>query len=294
MRFWCSATEAPWSWAWQAYPGVWLMSLGLGAWYFVSVGDRTRQIDRRKAAFFCFGVAAFWVASDWPLGLLGAGYLASAHMAQFMLYTLAAAPLMLAGMPEWLTRHLASKLRAYRLLRRLSRPVTAGVLFNAVLVATHAPWVTDTLRVNQLGSFVMDLVWLAAGLLVWMPVLSPMTELRMKSRPGTMVYLFASMGVVPAIPAGFLTFATFPLYSTFEIAPRVHGISAIADQQAAGFIMKLAGIPVVWGMIVATMLRWAAESRAADTTTDGADASADADSTGDGTGDNATVRLNSP
>ncbi len=84
----------------------------------------------------------------------------------------------------------------------------------------------------------------------------------MTSYPGRMAYLFLSLGVIPAVPGGFLTFATFPLYATYELAPRVHGLGATTDQQLAGLVMKLGGIPVVWGTIVALMYRWSELSRA--------------------------------
>ncbi|MCP4224575.1 MAG: cytochrome c oxidase assembly protein, partial [Actinomycetia bacterium] len=43
--------------------------------------------SRRKVRFFLAGMAFLWVATDWPLGLLGASYLAWAHMLQYLLYT---------------------------------------------------------------------------------------------------------------------------------------------------------------------------------------------------------------
>ncbi len=272
MRFWCSALQEPWTWAWRAYPGVWAASAALAVPY-VWARRRIRQtsvvapdpaavaLQRRQTWFFAAGVAAFWVASDWPLGVLGAGYLASAHMAQFMLYTLVAAPLLVLGTPEVMARRVLAKLRLYRFVAKLTRPVFAGLAFNGCLVATHSPWVTDTLRASQFGSFVMDVVWLISGVIVWLPICSPLPEHRLRQYPAKMVYLFLALGVVPAVPAGFLTFAGFPLYATYELAPRFYGLDAAADQQMAGLIMKLGGIPIVWGAIVAMMLRWADEAR---------------------------------
>ena len=48
------------------------------------------------------------------------------------------------------------KLRIYRLVRVLARPLVAGLLYNAILIATHAPLTVDAFRSNQLGSFVLD------------------------------------------------------------------------------------------------------------------------------------------
>ena len=44
--------------------------------------------EKRKWLWFGLGVAILWGATDWPMGALGAGYLASVHMAQYLLYTL--------------------------------------------------------------------------------------------------------------------------------------------------------------------------------------------------------------
>ncbi len=211
---------------------------------------------------FIVAVLLLWVATDWPLGLLGASYLASAHMAQFLIYTMAVAPLLLLGVPEWMARRMSGQLRFYQLVGRCSRPLTAGLVFNAMLISTHSPWMVDNLRGNQFGSFVMDFLWLIGGLVVWMPIASPIPEHRMTSYPGRMVYLFLALGVVPTVPAGFLTFASFPLYATYELAPRVHGLGATTDQQLAGLVMKLGGIPVVWGTIAVLMYRWSEISRA--------------------------------
>lgn len=263
VRFWCSTLEVPWSWKFRAYPGIWLAVAALFVPYLVSQSRRVgpNPDRRRHTAFYLCGVAAFWVATDWPLGLLGASYLAWAHMVQFLLYTLVAAPLMLLGTPEWMARQVLGKLRIYRATLRLSRPVVAGVAFNLMLVFTHAPWSVDTLRSSQFGSFAMDVVWLAMGLLVWLPIISPLPEHRMTSYPGKMVYLFLALGVVPAVPAGFLTFASFPLYATYELAPRVHGMAAATDQQLAGLAMKLGGIPIIWGTILVMLNRWADQDR---------------------------------
>lgn len=262
MRFWCAKTLNPWTWELRAYPGVWAAVLALAVPYLLAQHRRRGpNPDRaRRTALWMAGVAAFWVATDWPLGLLGASYLASAHMVQYMLYTLVAAPLLLLGTPEWMARRSLERLRLYRATSRIARPLPAALAFNLVLVATHSPWAVETLRSGQLTSFLMDAVWLLSGLVLWLPVISPLPELIHPSRPVKMAYLFLAAGVVPAIPAGFLTFAGFPLYSIYELAPRVHGLAADVDQQMAGLIMKIGGIPIVWGTILAQMVKWANET----------------------------------
>ncbi|QYG95771.1 cytochrome c oxidase assembly protein (plasmid) [Iamia sp. SCSIO 61187] len=254
MTWWCSATRLPWSWTPRAYPGVWAFM----ALLVVSAGLAARRtgvrLTGRQRASWITGLFALWIATDWPVGALGSGYLASAHMAQYMLYTFFAAPMLLLAVPEDLARSVIPAGLVRRVLRAASHPLIAAVVANVVLLATHAPWTVDTVRVTQLGSFVLDVVWLLGGLVMWLPIISPLPEHR--ARPLIQAgYLFLAAGLVPMIPGGFLTFADDPLYRLYELAPRVGGIDPASDQQAAGVLMKVGNLPLIWPVIAATFVR---------------------------------------
>lgn len=262
MSWWCSTTQQAWSWTFQAYPGIWLAVALLVGTYVVLARNHVRRHgmgpgDRRKFVWFGLGAAVLWLATDWPLGALGASYLAVAHMVQYMLYTLVAAPLIMLGIPEWMARPFLARLRLTRVTRFLSKPLIAAVAFNLVLIGTHAPITVDALRVNQFGSMGLDVLWLLSGLVLWLPLISPLPELRNPSPAVKCVYLFLASGAIPMLPGGMLTFADFPLYGIYELAPRVGGISASADQQSAGILMKIGNIPVVWITIFVIFVRWA-------------------------------------
>jgi cytochrome c oxidase assembly factor CtaG len=266
MRFWCSQLYEPWSWVPRPYLGVWAIVALLAL-------DRARSIRRRRAQFpdrppvttrqrvwFVLGLCLLWVASDWPVGALGAGYLVSVHMGQYMIYTLGAAPLLLIATPGWRFDELVHAVRAERLLSLVSRPLPAAILANAVLVGTHAPVTVDSLRGSQLGSFLLDVVWFVAGILLWLPVASPSRRYRCSSLKVTIVYLFLAAQLMPMVPGGFLTFATAPLYGSYELAPRV-GLDPITDQQLAGAIMKVGSLPVIWLVMGTLWMRWAMADR---------------------------------
>lgn len=259
MSWWCVTLTEPWSWSPKLYPGIWASVLVLLVPYLVAMRRRTGPNPNagRKTASFVAGVAVYWLATDWPVGTLGAGYLASVHMVQFLLYTLGAAPLMLLGIPEWMGRRILGKLRAYRAVSFLTKPIIAGILFNGMLLVTHAPQTVDSFRSSQWGSFGLDAAWLLGGLLLWMPIISPLPELQARSYFNKMIYLFLAGQVIPMIPGGILTFADFPMYSTYELAPRTWGLTARADQSLAGAFMKVGGLPVIWGTMFGLMMRWA-------------------------------------
>jgi putative membrane protein len=204
--------------------------------------------------YFGLGIIALWIATDWPLGALGAGYLLSVHTVQYLLYTFVAPPLILLGLPRWLPLVLEHRPALWRVLRLLARPIVALVIVDAVLVVSHLPAVVDGFRRSQFGSFTIDVVWLLAGLIMWWPVLAPRPETGRLSEPWKIGYLFITT-IIPTVPAAFFAFADFPIYALYELAPRVGGIASGADQQAAGLLMK-AGDPIVWLAMLVVFVRW--------------------------------------
>jgi putative copper resistance protein D len=121
--------------------------------------------------------------------------------------------------------------------------------------ATHLPAVSDALMPTQLGSFVIDTLWLGAGLLYWWPIVGPAVPRALFSPPLRMGYLFATMVFMTA-PGAMITFADLPIFATFELAPRVSGISALGDQRFAGLLMKIGGGIIGWIAISILFYRW--------------------------------------
>jgi putative membrane protein len=271
MSWWCSARDVAWTWTWQAYPGVWLFVvalLGCYAWALRRLAPShappgVRAVRPAQAAWYGYGVLALWIASDWPVGALGSGYLLSLHTVQWILYALVAPPLLLLGVPAWLWRALAAGPRWGPFLRFFARPLPGLLLFYGTMLGTHLPRVVDTLRPWQLGSFAIDMAWLAGGLALWWPVIAPRPDLgRLRDLPA-IGYLFAAT-IVPTIPAAFMTFSGAPLYGLYELAPRVGGIPALEDQRTAGLLMKAVGDPILWLAMSVIFFRWARTEQAAD------------------------------
>jgi len=260
MTWWCSAQGTPWDWTWQAYPGVWvLVILLLGGYAFalmrLAPAERQPPAGRGQIACYLLGVLVLWIAADWPLGPLGAGYLVSVHTVQYLLFTMVAPPLLLHGTPRWLLRAKLGHRWVGGVVRVLSRPLIAFAVFNVVLLATHLPAVVDTLKASQAGSFAIDAAWLFAGLVFWWQVLGPLPELHPLSYPGRILFLLLNV-FIPTVPAAFLTFADYPIYAVYELAPPLGRISAREDQQLAGLIMKLVGGMIIFGTASVLFFRW--------------------------------------
>jgi putative membrane protein len=254
MQWWCAARDVAWDWAWRPYPGVWLFLLVLVALYAKMRRTGSADPAPRRTAAFATGMLLLWAALDWPIGALGAGYLASAHMVQFLLIALAAPPLLLLGVPRAARDRLATRTAALW-IGRAAHPLLALLAFNAVVIATHLPVVTDTLMRTQAGSFAIDTLWLAAGLLYWWPVVVDVPERPRFSPPVRMGYLFASMVFMTA-PGAMLTFNDLPIYGIYELAPPMGLLSPVDDQRVAGILMKLGGGAITWTAIAILFVRW--------------------------------------
>lgn len=260
LQWWCSAQTLAWTWQWRPYPGVWLFVGALAGALLLLLRHARRlgvgpAIRPRRTVLGWLGLLCVWIALDWPVGALGGGYLASVHMVQFLLLAMIAPPLLLLGVPAEALRDLAPEGVAGRLLRRLTHPLFTLVAFCVIVFATHLPVVSDALMPSQLGSFVVDTLWLGAGLLFWWPVAGPAVPRPLFSAPLRMGYLFATMVFMTA-PGAMITFADLPLFATYELAPRVAGIGALGDQRVAGLLMKIGGGIITWIAISILFYRW--------------------------------------
>lgn len=250
--------------AWHPHPDAWLLVAVIVATYVyglrrvgprhVSPGDP--PASRGQLIAFGLGVLALLISADWPIHDLGERSLFTAHMLQHLLLTLVAPPLLLLGTPGWMLRWLLRPRWLLSLVRALSKPLVALVLFNLVIALIHWPAFVSLYLREPLVHLATHAALVGTALLMWMPVLSPIVEIARLSYPLQMLYLFAQ-SIVPTVPASFLTFGSEPLYRIYEELPRLWGISALTDQRVAGLTMKLLGGLILWGVITILFFRWA-------------------------------------
>jgi len=252
---------------WHAHPDVWFLLGGLWVAYLLAVrrhGSSAPDADlrdrRRRTTLFTAGMGLLWFASEWPMHDLAEGYLYSAHMVQHMVYTLVAAPLLVAGIPAWMWRAILRPRPIGRLFGFATRPVVALIVFNAVLLFTHWPEVVEASVGSELLHFSLHVLIVSSAVVMWWPVLSPLPERPALPLPGQLLYLFLQ-SLAPTIPASFLTFGQTLLYPVYGTFPRIWGISASTDQLVAGLIMKLGGGLILWGFIVVIFFNWHAKER---------------------------------
>lgn len=246
-----TATGSPW--AWHSHPLAWGLVGALGIAYAIAlhrfgpVYAPPRPVcSRRQLVSFAGGLVALALAFTWPLADLGRHWSLLAHMFDMSLLALAAPPLLLLGLPRWLVVLVTGPVSLDTLLRRLTRPWVATLIFNGVVVGSLVPAVIAAGdRHAAVAALVQTLIFVAA-LIMWTPVLRVLPGSHQMSTAARIGYLFLQ-SVLPNFPALVYIFAHHPIYPAFALGARAVGLSPLADQQLAGAVAKLIGIGVLWG-----------------------------------------------
>ena len=259
MVWWCFAQQQPWTWTWRPLLGVWV-GLALLVLAYRRLLRRTHpssespEVSRWRR--IAFGVAVFllWASLDWPLGPLGAGYLASVHMSQFLAVGVAAPALLLMSLPTEAYAGLLDRPRTMSLLNSVTNPLSAFFIFNIAMTVTHWPGVVDSLMPTQGGSFLLDVTWLVGGLIFWWPVVAPVPHRPGFHPLGKIGYLALNAFLIRP-PFAMMIFSARPIYSIYELAPPPGG-DALNDQQLAGAIMKIGIAWILFVGVVVIFKRW--------------------------------------
>lgn len=256
---------------WHPHPDVWLVFGSIVVWYGIAcrrhrlaTGERT---PARTVRLFVLGIGVLFVGAEWPVHDLAEGSLYSVHMFQHLLFTLVAAPILIAGMPVWALRRMLEPAPVRRVFGVVTRPVVALALFNGLFLFTHWPEVVGASVGSAWIHLGLHVLIVGSALIMWWPVMSPLPEFPALSPPGQMFYLFLQ-SLAPTIPASFLTFGERPIYPIYATFPRIWGVDVMTDQLMAGLLMKLVGGLILWGVIATIFFRWYEQERR-----DGLDAS---------------------
>lgn len=239
------------------------------ALYLLSVGPlRTRfpgssDVPTRRIVLFTVGLWSIFFALYSPLDPLSDYYLFSAHMIQHLLLVLVGPPLMLLGTPGWMLRPILQLPGIFGIARVLTFPVLAALLFNVVFAIWHVPAIYEAGLKNITVHIIQHITFIATGVIMWWPVLSPMKELPRLPYGAQVLYMFI-LSVPPAIVGALITFADGILYQTYANAPEIWGISTQADQQIGGVIMKLPGFLIFVTAAGIIFFNWAAKEEEKD------------------------------
>jgi cytochrome c oxidase assembly factor CtaG len=248
---------------------VWLYARG---WRRLHRERPARYTAARLAAFLT-GVGVLFLAIASPIDAF-AGFLLQVHMIQHMLLIMIAPPLIWLGQPVIpILRGLPSRVLTVGLgpflssrgLRRLghavTHPVFSWLAMTAALIYWHLPrWYELGLNSQSWHAF-EHACFFSAALLFWWPVVQVWPSHSVWPRWAMIPYLVLADLVNTALSA-WLVFSGHVVYRTYDLGPRLWGISALDDQSTAGAIMWVPGS--IAYLVPAFLIGMQAISRGAD------------------------------
>ncbi len=244
-------------WRWE--PGVLLGLIALigayGAVYLRRRGLRDTAITRRHVGFFTAGVLTLFLALVSPIDYIGENYLFSIHMVQHILLAMVAPPLILLGVPRRMMQEALDRLRLAQLVKFVTHPVLAFIVFNAALIAWHVPALYEAALRDARLHILEHLMFIGAGFLAWYPVIDPAGQHARFHPLAQIVYLF--LFVIPggALGAAF-AFAQQPIYAFYASAPRLWDLTVLDDQALAGGIMWVPGWAIYFVALSIVFAAW--------------------------------------
>lgn len=245
-----------WTFDWPLLFGL----VGLVAVYLWAIGPARNRFGgpkafpTGKAVLFIGGVIVLGLAIMSPIGELADRYLFTMHMLQHMLLVMLSAPMLVAGTPEWIVRPLVQVSGVYAVVRFLTKPLVAFIAFNLAFNGWHFPQFYDLALRNSTIHILEHQMMLGTAILLWCPSLHPLPELR-AAYPIQILYYFGH-SVVPTILGAIITFAGTVLYPTYELAPRIWGISALEDQKIGALIMWIPGGTIFLLALSIAFFKW--------------------------------------
>ena len=179
--------------------------------------------------------------------------LLSAHMIQHLLLIMVAPPLLLAGqpvlpllrgLPRWIFKDALGPFLGCRELRQVGRalvhPITSWLALSVVIIFWHLPRFYELALHSQAWHQAEHACFFWSALLFWWPVIGVWPSHPIWPRWAMIPYLLLADLVNTGLSA-VLCFSDHVLYPTYQLAPRLWGISALGDQATAGAIMWVPG-----------------------------------------------------
>ncbi|HEY4036071.1 MAG TPA: cytochrome c oxidase assembly protein [Ktedonobacteraceae bacterium] len=251
------------TWSWN--PGVVIFLLLLCLLYLWGLWQaRRRRLEEqpisahRIAAFFGgIVIVALFVLS--PINTIARTQLLSVHFAQIVILASICAPLVLYGCPAILLRPLVEVPVVRDIMRFLTFPLVASLIFNGTFLLWHAPKLYNASLADASLYQTMVLGVFCASLLNWWPLIGSLTELRKISYPIQIFYAFFD-GQPVDIFALVLVFSGVPFYPHYALPPQL-GLSRFADQAVGGAFLLVPGL-IDLAVMSPLFFRWLAQIEA--------------------------------
>ncbi|WP_066192815.1 MULTISPECIES: cytochrome c oxidase assembly factor CtaG [Gracilibacillus] len=257
---------------WSPYFAIFVACLGI-LYYIIFI----RRQDDKKATisqikFFYGGLLLLYVIKGAPIDLLS-HIMFTSHMLQMALYCLLFPILIIKGLPKWVWERIFSLPVLGFVLRILTKPLIAILLFNGLFSIYHIPVVFDFAKANEWAHTSISLILLVSAFIMWWPIFTPIKEMDTMS-PLLKIGYMAGNGMLITPACALIIFSMVDIYTTFGATgswvqalalcvptdildgltlsgPEMFSpIGVLEDQQLGGIIMKITQ-EIIYGAVIA-------------------------------------------
>ena len=222
-----------------------------------SLAQASRPVPFWRQASFGAGMLLILAALVSPLAALDSE-LVWAHMAQHLLLADLGALMIVLGLTGPLLQPLLAT-RGLGWLRALSQPAAALPLWLADLYMWHVPVLYQAAISSQPVHALEHFCFVGFGIAMWMALLGPLPKPAWFGNGARLLYVVV-VRLGGAVLANVLLWAGSPLYPDYGPGEAAHGISALADQGAAGVVMMVEQGLVTLGLFAWLFFRAAQQS----------------------------------
>lgn len=246
----------------------WLVFVfGMAAAYLYAATRPAARRGRRphsgkSTLAFSLGLVALWIGVQSPLEHYGNTFV-WANFAAFLMVTMVAAPLLVAGSPLTLAFRVASPIRRRQLrwlyrrspLSWLVHPVFAWLLFAVVTYLWQFSALTELAAESGLVRTIQMLTLLGVGVAFWTPALCADPVRWRMAFPLRGLYVLLEMVHKGLFGGMFLSMQT-PFHDRFAEGLPVWGPSALDDQRIGILILWVGGNVIFVAVLAAIAVSW--------------------------------------
>ena len=201
----------------------------------------------RERRYALLALVALLAVTIWPVGDIASAVSLSVATVQRLVIMLFVAPMLLKASPTAALARMTRPRLLDAITRRLAHPGVAIVVVTVLGTVTLSTPAVDWGAHSTFGRDLVLLTVLAAGVVLWLPALGVLPGARRLSPAGRAGYLFASSLVVTSLSFVWI-FSRHSLYPALHHQHALLHVSALLDQQLAGFIAKFGCYAPMWAI----------------------------------------------
>src|SRR5699024_5023341 len=201
-------------------PYYFLFLLGLALLYFLitgpyrkKFGDHERPTGGQQVLFY-LSLLLLYIIKGSPIDLMTHITL-TAHMIQMAIYYLVFPILVIKGIPVWLWKKFVNLRGVKPVLKLLTNPIIALLLFNGLFSIYHIPAIFDFSKSSQIAHAAIGLIILFTAFIIWWPIMTPLKEYNTMRPILKIGYIFASI-VLLSPACALIIFSDVPLFAAYS------------------------------------------------------------------------------